>query len=69
LHPQLCIFYQNSLGKFLDFLGPRADQPMTEVAKKDIVAFRNTLAGNVSPKTANHNLRAVKSFYQKRSSG
>jgi integrase len=62
--PTTLYFYQNSLGKFLDFLGPRADQPMTEVAKKDIVAFRNSLAGNVSAKTANHDLKAVKSFFK-----
>jgi hypothetical protein len=62
--PTTLYFYQNSLGKFLDFLGPRADQPITEVAKKDIVAFRNSLAGNVSAKTANHDLKAVKSFFK-----
>jgi integrase len=62
--PTTLYFYQNSLGKFLDFLGPRADQPMTEVAKNDIVTFRNSLTGNVSAKTANHDLKAVKSFFK-----
>jgi hypothetical protein len=28
--PTTLYFYQNRLGKFLDFLGPRADQPMAE---------------------------------------
>src|SRR5215475_9646203 len=47
-------FYQNSLGKFLDFLGPKADAPISEVTKADIVAFRNRLLTQVSAKTANH---------------
>ena len=53
-------FYQNSLGKFLDFLGPKADAPISEVA--DIIAFRNRLLTQVSAKTANHDLRAVKTL-------
>jgi hypothetical protein len=36
-------FYQNSLGKFLEFLGPKADEPMRDVTKADIIAFRNRL--------------------------
>jgi hypothetical protein len=31
-------FYENSLRKFLDFLGPKADAPISEVTKADIVA-------------------------------
>jgi hypothetical protein len=31
--PATLYFYQNSLGKFIDFLGPRADLPMTEVSQ------------------------------------
>jgi hypothetical protein len=42
---------------------------MTEAAKKDISAFRNSLAGNVSVKTANHDLKAVKSFFKSAQSG
>ena len=37
---------------------------MTDVSKNDIVAFRNSLVGNVSAKTANHDLKAVKSFFK-----
>jgi integrase len=62
--PATLYFYQNSLGKFLDFLGLRADQPMTEVGKHDIITFRNGLATHVAAKTANHDLRAVKSFFK-----
>src|ERR1700736_1027259 len=40
IHPvnALLAFYENSLRKFLDFLGPKADAPMSEVTKADIVA-------------------------------
>jgi integrase len=57
-------FYQNSLGKFLDFLGPKADAPISEVTKADIIAFRNRLLTQVSAKTANHDLRAVKTLFK-----
>jgi len=57
-------FYQNSLAKFLDFLGPKADAPISEVTKADIVAFRNRLLTHVSAKTANHDLRAVKTLFK-----
>jgi hypothetical protein len=56
-------FYRN-LGKFLDFLGPRADQAITEVTKQDVVAFRNRISPQVSAKTTNHDLRAIKSFFK-----
>jgi integrase len=62
--PATLYFYRNSLGKFLDFLGPRADHPITEVTKQDVVAFRNRISSQVSAKTTNHDLRAVKSFFK-----
>jgi integrase len=62
--PATLYFYRNSLGKFLDFLGPRADQAITEVTKQDVVAFRNRISTQVSAKTTNHDLRAVKSFFK-----
>jgi integrase len=62
--PATLYFYQNSLDKFLGFLGPRADQPMAEVGKHDIITFRNELAKHVAAKTANHDLKAVKSFFK-----
>jgi len=62
--PATLYFYRNSLGKFLDFLGPRADHQITEVTKEDVVAFRNRVSTQVSAKTTNHDLRAVKSFFK-----
>lgn len=57
-------FYLNSLAKFLDSLGPKADAPMSDVTKADIIAFRNRLLTQVSAKTANHDLRAVKTLFK-----
>ena len=62
--PATLYFYRNSLGKFLDFPGPRADHPITEVTKQDVIAFRNWVSTQVSAKTTNHGLRAVKSFFK-----
>ena len=59
-------FYQNSLGKLLQFLGPKADAPMSDVTKADIIAFRNRHLTQVSAKTANHDLRAVKTLFKVR---
>jgi hypothetical protein len=36
-------FYQTRLNKFLQFLGRQAEEPMGEITKKDILAFRNSL--------------------------
>ena len=57
-------FYRSSLAKFLQFLGKRSNDPMTEVSKQDIVAFRNSLITQVSAKTANHDLKALKMLFK-----
>jgi site-specific recombinase XerD len=57
-------FYRTSLNKFLQFLGQQAEEPMGEITKKDIVAFRNSLVRQVSAKTVNHDLKAVKMLFK-----
>jgi len=37
---------------------------MSDVTKADIIAFRNRLLTQVSAKTANHDLRAVKTLFK-----
>jgi integrase len=56
-------FYRKSIGKLLEWLGPKADLPITEITKTDLVAFRNHLTTKVSGRTANHDLRAVKTLF------
>ena len=57
-------FYKSSLGKLTAFLDSRADEPITDITKADIVAFRNKLATQVSAKTANHDLKAAKMLFK-----
>ena len=40
--PSTMTFYRSSLTKFLQFLSKPSDDPMTEVTKQDVVAFRNS---------------------------
>jgi site-specific recombinase XerD len=58
------IFYRGSLNKFLQFLGNRSDEPIREITKQDVVAFRNSLIKQVSAKTANHDLKALKMMFK-----
>ena len=57
-------FYQASLKKFLHFLGQRADEPIGEITKEDVVAFRNSLVNQVTAKTANHDLKTLKMLFK-----
>jgi hypothetical protein len=41
--PSTMTFYRCSLEKFLQFLGTRSGDPMTEITKQEVVAFRNSL--------------------------
>jgi hypothetical protein len=56
-------FYQTSHRKFVQFLGQRVDEPIGEVTKQDVVAFRHSLVGQVSAKTVNHDLKALRFKY------
>jgi integrase len=57
-------FYRGSLNKFVQFLGNRFDEPIGEITKQDVVAFRNSLIKHVSAKTANHDLKALKMMFK-----
>ena len=39
--PATLAFYQNTIVKFLAFLGPKADAEMVEIRADDVVQFRN----------------------------
>jgi integrase len=57
-------FYRGSLNKFVQFLGNRFDEPISEITKQDVVAFRNALIKQVSAKIANHDLKALKMMFK-----
>ena len=57
-------FYRGSLNKFVQFLGNRFDEPISEITKQDVVNFGNSLIKQVSAKTANHDLKALKMMFK-----
>ena len=58
-------FYRGSLNKFVQFLGNRSEEAIREITKQDVVAFRNSLIKQVSAKTANHDLKALKMMFKR----
>jgi integrase len=57
-------FYRGSLGKFVSYLGERADAPLARINRTEIVSFRNALAAKLSSKTVNHDLKAVRMLFR-----
>jgi integrase len=62
--PRTVAFYRISTAKFIAFLGTRADLPLSELTKSDIVAYRNSLAKTLSPRSTNHNLKVVRMLFK-----
>jgi integrase len=62
--PRTQVFYRTSTAKFITFLGERADIPVSELTKSDIVAYRNSLAKSLSAKSTNHNLKVVRMLFK-----
>ena len=58
------MFYRGSAGKFLQFLGTRADQSLLEISKSDLVRYRDTLAESVSAVTTEHHMAVVKMVFR-----
>jgi integrase len=56
-------FYQTTIDKLYAFFGARADQPITEITRNDLVAFRNEIARSVSAVTVNHGLIAIRMIF------
>jgi integrase len=62
--PATMAFYRKSLGKFAAFLNDRADDPLGEITRQNIVSFRSSLSEKVSSKTANHDLKAIRMLFR-----
>jgi integrase len=56
-------FYSKTVSKLLDWLGLKADLPITEISKTDLTNFRNYLASKVAARTVNHDLVAIKMLF------
>ena len=62
--PSTLNFYPNLLAKLFEYLGPKADQPLSEIAQTDLVAFRNSLAQKLSARSVNHDLYGLKMVFR-----
>lgn len=52
--------YDKSTKKFLNFLGDRAEGPISELEKSDIAGFRDDVGAKLSASTANNDLKIIR---------
>jgi integrase len=62
--PRTQVFYRESTAKFIAFLGEKADTPLNELTKTDIIAYRNALAKTLAARTVNHHLIVVRMLFK-----
>jgi integrase len=62
--PRTRHFYAGSAQKFICFLGPKADEPLSTITKGDLIHYRTELAKDLAPKTINHHLKFAKSLFK-----
>jgi integrase len=58
--PGTLAFYRQSVTSALAFFKLRADWPLTELRREDVLGYRTHLADRLAPKTANHHLKCLK---------
>lgn len=56
--------YQNFLGSFVEWLGPRADVPLDAIAATEIRKFRDSLREGRTKKTVNDYVRCIGAMYR-----
>jgi integrase len=57
-------FYRKSVDKAFRFFKVKADLPLTEFSRDDVLDYRAYLAETVAPKTATHHLKALKMIFK-----
>jgi integrase len=57
-------FYRKAVEKILAHLGDRAEEPIIEITRTDLIEFRNTLAKEVSGTTVNHDMIAIRAIFR-----
>jgi integrase len=62
--PTTYVSYKTACDAFLTFLGPKADADIGGITRKDLTAFRNTLAATRAPNTANKYVRVLKMIFK-----
>jgi integrase len=61
--PRTHVFYSAAIAKLIAFLGETAHLPLSEVTKRDLIAFRNATASRTGARTTNHYLKAVRMLF------
>jgi integrase len=62
--PRTWHFYAGSAQKFISFLGPKADESLSGVTKRDLIHYRAELAKDLAPRTTNHHLKFTKMLFK-----
>jgi integrase len=62
--PGTLAFYRIAVGKFMAFLGAKADAELTEITSDDVVSFRNHESKTLAPKTVNHDLKCLRMLFR-----
>jgi integrase len=57
-------FYGSSTTKFLNFLGDRADQEVSSITRKDVMAYRKILAASLSSTSTNQNIKCLRMVFK-----
>jgi len=56
--------YQKTTFVFTKFLGAKADRDLSEISSRDLVAFRNSLAGKLSADTTNRYIKILRMLFK-----
>jgi integrase len=56
--------YASGLAQLCDYLGPRADAPITDISKALLVTYRNHLSATLSSTTTNNHIALVKMLFK-----
>jgi integrase len=62
--PATFISYQKTISTFVEFLGEKANRDLTEISRRDLIDFRNDLAGKVASGTVNKAMKTLRTFFK-----
>ena len=57
-------FYDQSLRRFVDFIGEQADESIDGIDRTCVSSFKAFLAKNLAPKTVNHNVKCLRMLFK-----
>lgn len=57
-------FYSQQLGRFVEWLGPKATGDLNAVTKSDVTDFRSVLLEHLAPRSANQSMKALRALFR-----